>query len=165
MTQRTTVLRRKGMGRLPKAVVPDEVRSRTMRAVTATGNTSTEMRMVALLKAAGLKGWRRHLALPGRPDFAWPRLRVALFVDGCFWHGCPRCARAMPKTNAEYWSQKVGQNVARDRRAARQLRADGWRVLRVWEHSLLSPGRIMARVARVLHRKRTIAEGCIQNQL
>ncbi len=155
MAQRTTPVRNKVRARLPNVAVavPDEKRSRTMRAVRATGNASTEIRMVALLKEAGLKGWRRHLPLPGRPDFAWPTARVALFVDGCFWHGCPYCAKAMPKTNAEYWVNKVTRNVARDSRVTRELRARGWSVLRVWEHAFQAPNRIVSRVSSVLRRR------------
>jgi DNA mismatch endonuclease (patch repair protein) len=133
---------------------PDEARSRTMRSVKGSGNATTELRMRALLKAAGLSGWRRHLPLPGRPDFAWPAVNVALFVDGCFWHGCPYCLRPMPRNNADYWANKVARNVARDRRVARTLRADGWAVIRVWEHSFSHPGRIVSRVARAIHRVR-----------
>jgi DNA mismatch endonuclease, patch repair protein len=125
---------------------PDETRSRTMRAVRSFGNRSTELRMVALLRQARITGWRRHLPLPGRPDFAWPAARVALFVDGCFWHGCPYCRPPMPKTNAAYWVAKVAKNVGRDRRVRRLLRTQGWSVLRVWEHSLANPGRVAQRI-------------------
>ncbi len=70
-----------------------------------------------------------------RPDFVFPRLRVAVFVDGCFWHGCPRHA-TWPKTRAAFWLAKITGNKARDRRVNRLLRTKGWRVLRVWEHEL-----------------------------
>lgn len=141
----------------PALVAPDATRSRTMRSVRATGNASTELKMVALLRKAGLSGWRRHLALPGKPDFAWPASRVALFVDGCFWHGCPHCAKTMPKANAEYWVRKVARNAARDRRVTRQLRKEGWSVLRVWEHSFREPQRIVKRLALTLRRRE---DGC-----
>lgn len=77
----------KPMSPLPKLLAPDAARARTMRAVRAHGNASTELVVAKLLRANGIRGWRRHLPLPGRPDFAWPTSKVALFVDGCFWHG------------------------------------------------------------------------------
>ncbi|MBX9856481.1 MAG: very short patch repair endonuclease [Gemmatimonadaceae bacterium] len=110
----------------------DRHRSRTLSAVRSTGNRSTELRMVGILRELGLSGWRRHLPLAGRPDFAWRRERVALFVDGCFWHGCPRCYSA-PKHNGSFWARKLEENTVRDRRADTDLRRAGWRVVRVWE--------------------------------
>src|SRR5690606_13552377 len=76
-----------------KPTPPTPARSRIMRSIRGKGNATTELRMVAILRRERLAGWRRHLDLPGRPDFAWPSERVALFVDGCFWHGCPHCYR------------------------------------------------------------------------
>ena len=70
-----------------------------------------------------------------RPDFVFPRLRVAVFVDGCFWHGCPRHA-TQPKTNAAFWRKKIATNKARDRKVNHLLRVNGWKVIRVWEHEL-----------------------------
>lgn len=103
-----------------------------LSAVRGRANRTTELRLAAALRLFGLKGWRRHLPLPGKPDFAWRKEKVAVFVDGCFWHGCPRCYRA-PRHNAAFWKAKVEGNRRRDRRADRQLRAMGWRVLRIWE--------------------------------
>ncbi len=110
----------------------DRYRSRMLSAVRSTGNRSTELRMAGILRKLGLSGWRRHQPLPGRPDFAWRRERVALFVDGCFWHGCPRCYSA-PKHNGSFWARKLAENTARDRRVNAELRRAGWRVIRVWE--------------------------------
>jgi DNA mismatch endonuclease, patch repair protein len=117
---------------LRKPVPISPGRSRIMSAVRSTGNRTTEQALASLLRKHGLRGWRRHLPLPGRPDFAWPKERVAVFVDGCFWHGCPRCYRA-PRHNARFWKEKVEANRRRDVRVARQLRRQGWSVLRVWE--------------------------------
>jgi len=107
-----------------------------MARVRSTGNQTTERRLGSLLRKAKLGGWRKHKLLPGRPDFAWPRSMVAVFVDGCFWHGhtCGRNVR--PKTNAKAWRQKIEGNRARDRRAVRRLRKDGWTVIRLWECQL-----------------------------
>ena len=85
-----------------------------------------------------------------RPDFVFPKLRIAVFVDGCFWHGCPQHA-TRPKQNAEFWSQKIAANQARDRLVTRRLRAAGWRVLRLWEHELTKryETRLLARLRRI----------------
>lgn len=112
---------------------PTPARARIMRAIRGKGNRTTELAFARILRQRRLSGWRRHLRqLPGRPDFAWPRLRVAVFVDGCFWHGCPRCYRA-PTRNTTFWAEKVAANRRRDRRVSARLRARGWSVLRVWE--------------------------------
>jgi DNA mismatch endonuclease, patch repair protein len=110
-------------------------RSQIMSRVRGRGNKSTEQKLAALFKKADIKGWRRHLPLPGTPDFAFPKLRLAIFVDGCFWHGCPRCY-TRPATNRDFWDKKLRDNCARDRRVNRELRSKGWRVIRIWAHSL-----------------------------
>lgn len=89
-----------------------------------------------------------------KPDFVFRHLRVALFVDGCFWHGCPKHA-TQPKTNAAFWRDKIAANRARDRRVTRVLRALGWRVLRIWEHELRR--RTEPTLVRRLHRTLTRA--------
>jgi DNA mismatch endonuclease (patch repair protein) len=85
-----------------------------------------------------------------RPDFVFPKLGIAVFVDGCFWHGCPLHA-TQPKQNAEFWSAKIAANQARDRLVTRTLRARGWRVLRIWEHELTKrhQARLLARLHRI----------------
>jgi len=114
--------------------VSGQRRSEIMSAVRGRGNRSTEWRLRAALVRCGIRGWKLHYPLlPGNPDFAFPRERLAVFVDGCFWHGCPRCGR-QPKTNREFWRTKILGNVARDRRKRAHLRRLGWRVIRVWEH-------------------------------
>jgi DNA mismatch endonuclease (patch repair protein) len=112
--------------------VSKEVRSRIMSAVKPYGNKTTEMIMGKLLRENGLRGYRKHWPIDGKPDFAWPRLRIALFVDGCFWHGCPRCKR-IPTSNRTFWAARIGGNRRRDRRVSRSLKRAGWLVLRVWE--------------------------------
>lgn len=127
-------------------------RSRNMASIRSKGNATTELVLLKLLRTAHITGWRRHANLPGKPDFIFKKSRLALFVDGCFWHGCPKCYR-LPKDNRTYWQNKVSSNRRRDRKRTRQLRALGWRVLRVWEHSLQSPSshpQILARLARGL---------------
>ncbi|MGH9556798.1 MAG: very short patch repair endonuclease [Terriglobales bacterium] len=123
-------------------------RSRYMAAVKSRGNESTEKKMVRLLKRHGLLGWRRHYPLAGTPDFCWPRQRLALFVDGCFWHGCPRCYKT-PRSNVRYWKAKVAGNRNRDHRIDSLLRSSGWAVARVWE-CRLQDKRTLARIRRAV---------------
>ena len=112
-----------------------EQRSRNMASIRSTGNKTTEARFRELLRMAAISGWRRHLKLPGKPDFVFRKERVAVFVDGCFWHGCPRCYK-MPQDNRPYWRTKVQSNRRRDRGNAALLRSRKWTVIRIWEHAL-----------------------------
>ena len=108
---------------------------------------------MGLFRGRGITGWRRHQALPGKPDFVFSAERLAVFVDGCFWHGCPRCF-VKPKQNAKFWREKIGGNQKRDRRVARQLRADGWSVGRIRECRLKRPEASERRILRMLGRIR-----------
>lgn len=108
---------------------------------------------MAAFREAKLTGWRRKIPMMGRPDFVFARERVAVFVDGCFWHGCPTHGRT-PKTNQPFWITKIARNRQRDRVVRRHLSAAGWKVVRIWEHELrrsLIP-RTLARIARHLKR-------------
>src|SRR5882762_6154295 len=107
------------MDRVSKAT-----RSRIMASVRSKGNRSTEQLMARILRKAGLRGYRKHWQVAGKPDFAWPAKKTALFVDGCFWHGCRRCNRPS-KSNLSFWREKISQNRTRDLRVSRQLRRDG----------------------------------------
>jgi DNA mismatch endonuclease, patch repair protein len=119
-----------GFGGLSRSALMSRIRSR--------GNKTTEQRMVALLRFQGITGWRRHTKLPGNPDFVWSKLRVALFVDGCFWHG-HQCGRNLtPKNNAKLWEKKFAATRLRDAANGRILRERGWVVVRVWECVLKS---------------------------
>lgn len=110
-------------------------RSEIMRAVRSRGNKVTELVLVHLLHQHKIIGWRRHATLIGNPDFVFAKRKLALFVDGCFWHGCPKHCR-MPKGNRLYWNEKIASNKARDQHVTRTLRRMGWRVMRIWEHEL-----------------------------
>ncbi|HEX7883556.1 MAG TPA: very short patch repair endonuclease [Afipia sp.] len=128
---------------------PDEVRSRTMRAVKGK-NTQPEWTVRRLLHAAGYR-YRLHVAdLPGKPDLVFPAKRKVIFVHGCWWHGhsCARGARPA-KTNASYWSEKIARNRDRDVRNLATLRASGWKVHVVWECQIKKPG-LLARLKRFL---------------
>lgn len=110
-------------------------RSRIMSRVKSSGNRSTEAAFIAMMKERGVKGWRRNQTVFGKPDFVFRKARIAVFIDGCFWHGCGKHCR-MPATNRDYWERKIGRNLARDKKVNRELRRAGWAVVRVWEHEL-----------------------------
>jgi DNA mismatch endonuclease, patch repair protein len=110
-------------------------RSDIMSRVRGRGNKATEIAMVALFNRHGIKGWRRHVAVFGRPDFVFPKHRLAVFVDGCFWHVCP-LHRTPPASNRGFWRAKLARNKARDRLVNRTLKQKGWGVLRAWQHEL-----------------------------
>jgi DNA mismatch endonuclease (patch repair protein) len=116
-----------------------------MAKVKSAGCKSTEVSLARLLRKEGLSGWRRGSNLEGRPDFIFPALWVAVFVDGCFWHGCPRCYRR-PSSRRAYWDAKVARNKRRDKTVNRVLRKKGWRVLRIWEHELKDTRKLAARL-------------------
>jgi DNA mismatch endonuclease, patch repair protein len=111
-------------------------RSRIMAAVKSKQTRSTELRLRFSLVRAGVRGWRYQAPhLMGKPDFVFAAYRTAIFVDGCFWHGCPRCYRR-PHSRREYWDAKVRDNIRRDRRTRAFLKRQGWQILRIWEHEL-----------------------------
>jgi len=100
-------------------------------------NTKPELALRRLLREAGYPGYRLHWKkAPGHPDIAYPGRKVAIFVNGCFWHRCPYCQLALPKSNQEYWEAKFAANIQRDSRKAAELRANGWTVMTVWECEL-----------------------------
>ena len=110
-------------------------RSEVMSRIRSRGNKNTELRLIGIFRANGITGWRRHQPVFGKPDFVFPKLRVAVFVDGCFWHSCPLHA-TKPHNNCAFWRKKFAANKARDLLVNRTLRKSGWRVLRMWEHEL-----------------------------
>src|SRR3989442_11623581 len=123
-----------------------------MAAIRYRGNRSTERAFASLLKRHGIAGWKRHeRTVTGKPDFYFPTLRVAIFIDGCFWHGCPRCFQA-PRQNGPFWVKKIAKNRRRDRKVVSCLRAEGVRVIRVWEHELEKRSDRLLRILRELHR-------------
>lgn len=132
--------------------VAGTTRSKIMSRICSRNNLTTEQALASALRQHKIVGWRRHPLLPGTPDFSWPKNNVVVFVDGCFWHGCPKCYR-QPKSNVKYWKDKVASNRRRDRRVDRQLRATGWKVLRIWECRLKKPGnqaRVIGRIRKAL---------------
>ena len=98
-----------------------------------TKSTKPEIETSRVLRKLRVRFRRNVRSLPGTPDFVLPDHNVAVFVHGCFWHGCPRCFRGT-KRNAAWWREKVTRNRQRDHRKARQLRSLGYRVIQLWEH-------------------------------
>ncbi len=126
-------------------------RSQVMSRIRSHGNKNTELALAKLFRANDITGWRRHQPVFGKPDFVFPKLRLAVFVDGCFWHSCPQHA-TKPKNNASFWRKKLTANQLRDKLVTRTLRSTGWSVLRIWEHELAAKNTSQL-VARI--RKRT----------
>lgn len=145
-------------------------RSRLMAKVRARGNRSTESALASAFRRAGVTGWRRHLRVKYNasnsctraasatdakakytyPDFVFPGLTIAVYVDGCFWHNCPR-HRSSPTHNSVFWRTKLESNKARDTRVTNCLRKAGWNVIRIWEHAIkISPDQCARRVARAI---------------
>jgi DNA mismatch endonuclease, patch repair protein len=127
-------------------------RSQVMAAIRSHGNRDTELRLIGIFRACHITGWRRNARLPGKPDFVFRKQRVAVFVDGCFWHGCRWHCR-MPTSNQNYWAHKIWRNKARDRNVACLLKSLGWRVIHIWAHALKHPKQIEIRVKRLLNAK------------
>jgi len=107
-------------------------RSAVMRAVKSRGNQSTEIKLMEIFKERGIRGWRRNSNLFGKPDFIFPQKKIALFADGCFWHGHP-CRNVNPSQNADYWAKKIARNKVRDKAVTKILKQKGWTVIRLWE--------------------------------
>jgi DNA mismatch endonuclease, patch repair protein len=110
-------------------------RSELMSRIRSRGNKNTEVALVKLFRRNKITGWRRNQKIFGKPDFIFQKIRLALFVDGCFWHGCPKHG-TQPKGNRAFWKNKFARNKARDVLVTRTLRSAKWRVLRIWEHEL-----------------------------
>jgi len=127
-------LRRKLVGGRFGDVPPTH--SRRMGAIQSRGNRTTEARFRAVLVRAGIRGWTILTnGITGKPDFFFPESNVAVFVDGCFWHGCPQCGH-IPKVNRPFWKAKIERNQRRDRETEMRLSAIGIETIRFWEHEL-----------------------------
>ncbi len=125
-------------------------RRKAMQAVKSKG-TRPERQLFAMLAGMGLCAWRKHAdEITGKPDVVFDREKVAIFVDGCFWHGCPHCKRPLkPQSNRAYWERKIQRNVERAHKYNQQLLQEGWKVIRIWEHEIKQPacrGQIRKRI-------------------
>jgi len=144
-----SMYKRDGRSPVPKL----EITSRVMRGNRGK-NTCPELTLRKALREAGLPGYRLHWnKAPGRPDISYPGRRIAIFVNGCYWHRCPKCKMSLPKSHSEFWRIKFDRNVKRDREKAKALTSNGWQVLIIWECEI--DGDIALCIARV----RRILEG------
>jgi DNA mismatch endonuclease, patch repair protein len=107
-------------------------RSEIMRKVKSNLNESTEIKMIQIFRKHKIHGWRRKYKLFGNPDFVFPNYTVAVFTDGCFWHGHD-CRNTKPETNKEYWNKKINNNKNRDKTVNNTLKKENWTVIRIWE--------------------------------
>lgn len=103
-----------------------------MRKVRSSGNKSTEIKLIRLFKENHITGWRRNYKIFGNPDFVFLKYKIAIFADGCFWHG-HNCRNTKPKDNADYWKNKIDKNKNRDINVNEHLRTKGWTIFRIWE--------------------------------
>lgn len=120
--------------------VTPEVRSKIMSRIRSRGNGTTEVPLASAMRRLGVSGWRRHIKIntPSghvRPDFVFPKERLVVMVQGCFWHSCPFHA-TLPKSNRAFWRDKLESNRRRDRVRMRELRKMGWDVVVIWEHQM-----------------------------
>jgi DNA mismatch endonuclease, patch repair protein len=120
-----------------------------MSRVKSRGNKSTELKFIAILRRHKIVGWRRHPKMCGSPDVVFLDAKLAVFLDGCFWHGCPKCYRE-PKANKKYWVEKVARNKIRDAVDSATLRGAGWRVKRFWECELRDDNLIKSKLMKLL---------------
>ena len=107
-------------------------RSEIMRSVKSKRNKSTEIKLINYFKLNHITGWRRNYKIYGNPDFVFPKLRIAIFTDGCFWHG-HECRNTKPLDNAAYWRKKIKRNKDRDKQVTTTLQSKNWTVIRLWE--------------------------------
>lgn len=113
-------------------------------------HTTPELIIRKLLFSKGLRGYRLHRNLRGRPDIIYPVNKLAIFIDGCFWHKCRKCF-IKPTTRVKFWENKLSGNVKRDKVISSELEKTGWQVLRIWEHEVKeNPEKVLDRISSVL---------------
>lgn len=112
-----------------------EKRSEVMKSVKSSNNKSTELKLISIFKEYSIKGWKRNYKIKGSPDFVFLKLKIAIFTDGCFWHG-HNCRNLTPKDNAEFWQNKILKNKKHDKDTTKRLKKLGWKVIRIWECEL-----------------------------
>jgi len=123
-------------------------RSEVMSRIRGSGNKGTELALAKLFRRYRVTGWRRNQTLFGKPDFTFCRQRAVVFVDGCFWHGCPKHC-TMPVSNRAFWGGKLTANKERDLLVTKTLRRQGWRVIRIWEHELAGKDSLTSKLRRI----------------
>ena len=109
-----------------------------MSKVRSKNNATTEKRFRAFLIMNGISGWILHpKEIIGKPDIYFTEYSLAIFLDGCFWHGCPKCGH-IPKTNTKFWHAKIQRNIERDKEINKKLRKQGIKIIRFWEHDIIT---------------------------
>ncbi|MEG0985804.1 MAG: very short patch repair endonuclease [Clostridia bacterium] len=116
-------------------VFSKEKRSAIMSKVRSKQNRSTELRFITLLQQENIHGWTRNYPVKGHPDFVFMRQHIAVFIDGCFWHG-HNCRNTIPANNKDYWDQKRARNIQHDDEVTEMFQKRGWTVVRIWECEL-----------------------------
>lgn len=140
-------------------VFDKDERSRIMRSVKSKNTKSTELALIKLFKENHITGWRHSYNVKGHPDFVFLEKRVAIFVDGCFWHGHD-CRNTRPSDNAEYWAKKRERNIQRDKDITERFEKRGWTVVRIWECELKKKNlpEIKNRLLSVLNPEETLVQ-------
>ncbi len=121
-------------------IVDRNKRSYIMSRIRSSKNKSTELKLISIFKELGIKGWRRGSSLKGKPDFVFQKKKIAVFVDGCFWHG-HTCRKSIPQTNTDYWIAKINTNINHDKEITQYLISKKWQVIRIWECELKKKNR------------------------
>ena len=121
-------------------IFTSEKRSAVMKAVKSRNTKTTELKMIEIFKELHIIGWRRTYPLIGKPDFVFPKKRIVIFVDGCFWHG-HNCRNVTPSDNAEFWEAKRLYNKKHDEEVTQTLVQKNWTVIRIWECELKKKNR------------------------
>ena len=117
-----------------------EKRSQVMQSVRSSQNKSTELKLIEYFRQRQITGWQRNYKVKGHPDFVFLKRRIAVFVDGCFWHGHD-CRNTRPSANAEYWNRKRQKNMDHDKEITALFEKRGWTVIRIWECELQKKNR------------------------
>ncbi|MDR3280388.1 MAG: very short patch repair endonuclease [Synergistaceae bacterium] len=130
-------------------VFDKKTRSNVMRRVKSNGNKSTELKLIEIFHEHGISGWKRHYPVKGHPDFVFLSQKIAIFVDGCFWHG-HNCRNTTPKDNEEYWSKKIARNKKRDVEITGHFEKRGWKTIRIWECELNDHMCVLMRVFKIM---------------
>ena len=121
-------------------IFDDKKRSEIMSKVRSKNNKSTELKLIEVFKENGIVGWRRNYSVKGHPDFVFLDKKIAIFVDGCFWHGHD-CRNTRPSDNADYWTKKRERNIKHDKEITELFEQRKWTVIRIWECELKKKNR------------------------
>lgn len=120
-----------------RAPLPEKESTSRVMSANRGKDTHPELSLRRALWKEGIKGYRLNWnKAPGRPDIAFPARKIAIFVNGCFWHRCPYCLPSLPKSHRAFWKKKFSNNVRRDKEKVLELEQDGWKVLTIWECKL-----------------------------